>query len=226
MWWMAAMSAVKAIAGQRAAKAQEALGAARAKYENAIRDGRNQLAGAEAAIANVAQGIGNRRRLDAAGANLARAGEALGRAQEAASANRFSRRVRAAEAAGEAVAIAAFSGVTGGSAQTVVETAALRRDMVEEVAGRQQAQNEYELRKNASEQLASGIAGLDQRLIRPNLDLGVSVNQAPRAGSLLEALVPVGLNNLSGIASAVGGFFGGRATLNPTSNSLRGEGDI
>jgi hypothetical protein len=208
MWWMAAMSAVKAIAGHRAAKAQEALGEARAKYENAIRGEKNKVEGAETAIANVAQSIGNRRRMDAAGANFARAGEALGRSQEAATANRFSRRVAAAEQAGEAVAGAAFAGVTGGNVTQLIETATLRQDMTEELADRQQEQNEYELRKNAAEQLSGGIEGLDQRLIRPNMDVGVSVNQAPKAGSLLDALAPVALN-------AASSYFGNMPAAKP-----------
>ncbi len=192
MWWMVAIAAAKAIAGHRTAKAQEALGEAKAKYENATRKSKNEVEGAETAIANVVQSIGNRRRMDAAGANFARAGEALGRSQEAQTANRFSRRVQAAEQAGEAVAGAAFAGVTGGNVTSLVETATLRQEMVDEVTDRQQDQNEYELRKNAGEQLSAGIEGLDQRLIRPNLDVGHSVNQAPKAGSLLGALVNTG----------------------------------
>jgi hypothetical protein len=216
MWWMAiakaGMAVAKAVAGNRTAKAAEALGEAKAKYENAIRGEKNKIEGAETALANVAQSIGNRRRLDAAGANLGRAGEALARQQEAATANRFSRRVQAAEQAGAAVAGAAFAGVTGGNVNTLIETATLRQSMVEEVSDRQQEQNEYELRKNAGEQVAAGIAGLDQRLIRPNLDVGVSVNQAPKAGSLLEALThPEMVNDLANAGKAAYGQFATKA---------------
>jgi hypothetical protein len=186
-WVAVGVTAVKVISGHRAAKAQEALGEAKAKYENAMRVSQNQLEGAQTALANVAQSIANRRRLDAAGENLARGGEALARAQEANSANSFARQIRGAESQGEAVAGAAFSGIVGGSVQTLVETAALRSEMIEEVTGRQQEQAEYELRKNTAEQSAAGIAGLDMRLLRPNINVGESVNQAPKAGSLLDA---------------------------------------
>jgi hypothetical protein len=204
MWQAIASAGIKvatAFGQHRVAKAQYALGAAKAKYENAIRQSRNQLEAAGAALSTVAQGIANRRRLDAAGKNFARGAEAISRSQEAFTANAFSRRVQAAEAAGAATAQAAFSGVTGGNVSALVTTAALRADMVEELAGRQEEQTGYELRKNASEQLASGIAGLDQRLIRPNMDLAISVNQAPDPGSLLGALThPEVFSSLAGAA--------------------------
>jgi hypothetical protein len=205
MWQTAISTGLKALSvfgAHSAAKAQYALGAARAKYENAIRRSRNQVSAAEQAVAAAAQSIANRNRLDAAGDNLARAGEALGRSQEAFIANSFSRRVQAAERTGEAVATAAFSGVIGGSAQQIIETAMLRDSMVQEVAERQQEQNEYELRKNASEQAGAGIAGLDLRLNLPNLDLAQSQNTAPKPGSLLgsflqSGVLGVGLRELS-----------------------------
>jgi hypothetical protein len=231
-WVAVGVTAVKVISGHRAAKAGEALGEAKAKYENATRMSQNKLQGAETALANVAQSIANKRRLDAAGENLARGGEALARAQEAASANSFSRRVQAAEASGEAVASAAFAGVTGGSVQTLVETAALRTEAVEEVTGRQEEQAEYELRKNVAEQSAAGIAGLDQRLIRPNLDVGTSVNQAPKAGSLLDHAAPALLNLASSYFGAGGSFgfgktkgYAGGKTNDSFFGGNRGSGD-
>jgi hypothetical protein len=204
-WVAVGVAVVKTVSGYRVAKAGEKLGEAKAKYENAVREGKNQVSAAETALQNVAQGIANRRRMDAAGANLARAGEALARSQEAGSANKFSRDVKAAEDTGAAFASAAFAGVTGGSSQQLVETAALNQDMTEEVVGRQTAQQEYELRKNAGEQLSAGIQGLDMRIIRPNLDVGVSVNQAPKAGSLLEYAAPAVLDFVASYYGQGGG---------------------
>jgi hypothetical protein len=234
MSWVAVGTiVVGAVSGARTQKAAEQLGAAKAKYENASRENENALDAANVATANITQSIANRRRLDAAGANFARAGEALARSQEAATANSFSRRVQAAEQAGEAVAMAAFSGVTGGSVSTLVSTAALRGEMVEELGDRQQEQQEYELRKNAAEQLSGGIEGLDQRLIRPNMDVGVSTNQAPQAGSVLDNLAPLLLKYSGTLVGAASSYFGsgtpkgyaGGDTNNSFFGGNRGSGD-
>jgi hypothetical protein len=167
-------------------KANNSLSRFKASMENKVRQGKNTAAAAEANLGRVAQSISNQRRARAAGENVARAGEAIAKAQDAASANSFAASVRGAEELGAITAQAAFSGVLGGSADTLANTSALRQAMQEELAERQARQKTTEMARAGGEFARSGIQGLDTRVIMDNRDVGQSVaKEQPVTGSVL-----------------------------------------
>lgn len=113
------------------AKANRSVDVARAAAQNQVRGASNQRAAAQAGLSRTLQSLNNARFVRGREDAIARAQAASAREQDAYRGNRLEGRLRAAEAAGEAQAAAAFSGVSGGLLDTTLAAQALQQQRME-----------------------------------------------------------------------------------------------
>jgi hypothetical protein len=204
-------------AGNRAAAE---VSAAQAEASNKVRGASNVRAAAQAGLSRFLQSTSNARALDASARRQAGAQGAVARMEDARTSSTFEGRVRAAEALGEQAAAAAFSGVTGGSADVATATLGLTLARQEQQAARLARQQSVLLSDQIGEEAEGAIAGLDTRLILDNLDLRQDRGAPQARGStVFEDILNSGAN-FGALFRAAGSMLPSGASPAPTTGGL------
>lgn len=188
------------------ADAANVINEANAWSSNLIRSANNELRGARSSLARYNQSVNNQRTLDNVGAAQAAHITNYRRARDSATQDDFETQIRMAEGAGAQAAAAALSGLTGGVADLVAGTSALRSERIKQrslEASKQQAWDAAQVQRNIA---LAGYDQLDYSEIATDLDYGIDVAQKQRStGSLLSAVLGgQDMKGLSNIADYAG----------------------
>ena len=172
------------------ADAANVINEANAWSSNLIRSANNELRGARSSLARYNQSVNNQRTLDNMGAAQVAHITNYRRARDSAVQDDFETQIRMAEGAGAQAAAAALSGLTGGVADLVAGTSALRSERIKQrslEASKQQAWDATQVQRNIA---LAGYDQLDYSEIATDLDYGIDVAQKQRStGSLLSAVL-------------------------------------
>lgn len=172
-----------------AGKGERALDRTRVGAERVVQQARAKVQAAgnfrEAARADLArfnQGLNNRRVRKQGTEREVTARAAVLAQRDAQSGRTFESRVGAAERAGQLAAVAAASGVSGGSYDVLAGAMALQQARQEMSSKRAARARDYGLEIDATEAAASAVAGLDNRTVFATIDRAVEPGPTRRVG--------------------------------------------
>lgn len=190
---------------------------------NLMRSANNELRSKQASLARYTQSVNNQRVMTNTANTAAAALTNYHRSRASAAQDSFEKQISFAEQAGAQAAASAFSGLTGGVADIVNGTTALRKARIQqriETATKQGAYDAGQMQRNI---IMAGLDNLDQSSVMDGLDQGNDIATTKHyTGSLLGDLIKAKTgsnmaNVLVGAEQAYGkakGFF----------NSLQQEG--
>lgn len=187
--------------------AQNIVNEANAYANNLVRGANNKLKAARGSLARYNQSINNQRTLENMGSEAEAAAINYRRARDSATNDNFEQQIAFAEQAGAQAAAGALSGITGGVADLVAGTTALRIARLQERADTAMKQGDWDAQQRQKHILQSGWDSLDTSEISDDLDYSVDVAvKRVRGGSLFSDI----LSGQSGkTLSDMGGFFSG-----------------
>lgn len=130
----------------------------------------NEKRGASTALQQFSSSLSNLRNMDAAGAAINDSSANTARLQMAATTNKLSDRVKAAEALGGMAAMAGAAGVGGASVETYNETVRLRNAIQEEHATRQVDTQTWASGQQRANAIKTAVATQDNSVYRADQD--------------------------------------------------------
>lgn len=165
--------------------ASNTINAANTYAQNLVRSANNQLGAARSSLARYNQSVGNQRILQNTGAALETDAINYRRARDSASIDDFESQLAFSEQAGAQAAAAAFSGLTGGVADIVNGTTALRKSRMQQRVNTALKQGDWDAGQRAKQILQAGWDDLDHSEISDDLDYSVNIaTKQQRGGSL------------------------------------------
>lgn len=178
---------------------------ANAFASNLVRSANNELKASRANLARYTQSVNNQRTLDNAGSAAEAAAVNYRRARDSATNDDFERQIAFAEQAGAQAAAAALSGLTGGVADLVAGTSALRRSRLQGRAKEAMRQSDWDAQRMQVNIMQAGWDSLDQSDILADIDYSTDIaTKQFRSGNLLTDIMGgQDMKNVSNIA----GFF-------------------
>lgn len=183
-------SVLSGMSSRSQVRAGNIIGKANARISNLVRQGRNEVEGAQGALARYVQGENNARLLNAAGKRQEAAGRTVARLRDAQAGATIQGRLRASEDLGRLAVASAFSGVTGGVVDMVAGALATREALREGAEKRRADQQVFEIDDLSRDELTNAVNSLDNRAILDNLDMTVDSHvNTPVQGSLLLDIV-------------------------------------
>jgi hypothetical protein len=178
------------------ARAQTTLNEANAYASNLIRSSNNQVAAARSSLARYTQSVNNNRTLDNVGKAFTTNNVNYRRQRDAASSASLEDQISLAEQAGAQAAASAFSGLSGGVADVVKSTTALRASRIQQRKDQATAQMDSDQAARTGALLQAGWDNLDQTDIVTNIDYGNDVAvQSTYSGGFMSELVGGVLNS-------------------------------
>ena len=212
MNWQAMAEAInKGVQGISAGVIQEAnirasntVNEANAYASNIMRAANNRLGAARGSLARYTQSVNNQRVLENAGSSMEAASINYRRARDSATQDDFEQQIAFAEQAGAQTAAAALSGLTGGVADIVSGTTALRQARLQHRVDAAEAQGDWDASQQAKHIMQSGWDSLDASEINDTIDYGqdVAVKQAYGGNLFSESIGGQDMKNLANIASS------------------------
>lgn len=182
MWAAAADFGLKAITGisqgiidKANVNASNTVNEANAYASNLIRAANNKLGGARGSLARYNQSVNNNRTLENAGLQAEAAAVNYRRARDSEIQDDFETQLRFAEQAGAQAAATALSGLTGGVADVVNSTTALRKARLSQRALVARQQGDFDAQQRQSQILQAGWDSLDSSEIIDGIDYSVDV---------------------------------------------------
>jgi hypothetical protein len=160
----------------------------------------NQREGAESALANFSAALNNRRRMDAAGAQIETIQRAIAKNTDAKVAGDLNGQIAVAEELGANTTMAAAAGVGGSSIEAYNRTVQLRANMGKEEQDRAFSSDVWNAQQDIQNTEINAVSGLDNNVYRANLDYTHYVN--PKKQGWFASLLEVG-------ATAAATYFGG-----------------
>lgn len=178
----AADFAIKAISGisqgildKANVNASNTVNEANAYANNLIRAANNKLGAARGSLARYNQSVNNNRTLENAGLQAEAAAVNYRRARDSEIQDDFETQLRFAEQAGAQAAATALSGLTGGVADVVNSTTALRKARLSQRALVARQQGDFDAQQRQSQILQAGWDSLDSSEIIDGIDYSVDV---------------------------------------------------
>lgn len=173
---------------------------------NLVRAANNELRASRAGLARYTQSVNNNRTLTNTGSAFEAAVINYRRARDNATNGDFEQQIAFSEQAGAQVAASALSGLTGGVADMVNGTTALRKARLQQRNKQAIKQGDYDAGQQANNILEAGWDSLDHSEIAPDMDYSVDVAvKQYRGGNLLtDIFAKQDAKNLANMAS---GFF-------------------
>lgn len=165
-----------------------------------VQKANNEKAAAESELQRFSAGLANRRRMDAAGENIANLEGHIARNIDAKAAGDIQTQLALAEELGSSATMAAAAGVGGSSVDVYNNTVKLRAAMQQEQGDRAFAADIYAANHDKGAMLYDAVAGLDNNQYRANLDYRRWAD--PHKQSTLSKIAEVGL-------TAAATYFGG-----------------
>lgn len=167
------------------AEAQNTIGEANTAAANLLRKAGNELSAKKGSLARYTQMINNQRAMENTGSQIEAAAVNYRRARDGAISDDLESQIAFAEQAGAQAASSAASGLSGGIADLVSGTTALRKARVQA----RQAENlrlaDYDAGRAAADIYRQGLDSMDQSGITDDIDFGMNVFTAQkRAGNL------------------------------------------
>lgn len=156
-------------------QARNTVSAANAYASNLVRGSRNELAAKRGSLARFTQSVNNQRVLDAAGSQLEAVDVNYRRGRDAATRDNFEGQLKFAEQAGAQAAAAGRSGLTGGVADVVASTTALRKSRMQQAVDQSLKQGDYDAAQRRRATMLSGWESLDQSELTDQIDYGNDV---------------------------------------------------
>ena len=177
------------------ANAQYTINQANVYASNLIRSSNNKVAAARSSLARYTQSVNNNRTLDNVGKAFTTNNVNYRRQRDAASSASLEDQIALAEQAGAQAAASAFSGLTGGVADVVKSTTALRASRIQQRKDQALAQMDSDQAARTGALLQAGWDNLDQTDIVTNIDYGNDVVADTRyTGGLFSEIVGGVLN--------------------------------
>jgi hypothetical protein len=178
---------------------------ANAYAQNLVRAANNRLKVSRTSLARYTQSVNNQRVLENTGSAAEAAGVNYRRARDSAMADDFESQLAFSEQAGAQAAAGALSGLTGGVADLVAGTTALRKARLQQRASEALKQGDYDAAQRNKQILEAGWDSLDSSEIADDLDFStdVAVKQSRSGNLLTDILQGQDTKNLANIA----GFF-------------------
>lgn len=220
MSWLAlaqvGMSIAGSLSGAAAEKAnvraQNTVNSAQAAAANLMRGANNELLSKRNSLARYVQNENNRRLMTQTGREAEAALINYRRARDAADTGDFEEQIRFSEQAGEQAAMSGASGLTGGVADIVASTSALRLSRIKQATLTATKQADWDAQRMQGDILMSGLNSLDQSFIVDDLDysLDTHVDQKPSKstfGAVLQGVFSNSGATLSSAAGSASGFF-------------------
>lgn len=155
--------------------ASNTVNAANAYSNNLIRAANNKLGAARGSLARYNQSVNNNRTLENTGLQAEAAVVNYRRARDSEIQDDFETQLRFAEQAGAQAAATALSGLTGGVADVVNGTTALRKARLSQRALTARQQGDFDTQQRQSQILQAGWDSLDSSEITDNIDYSVDV---------------------------------------------------
>jgi len=217
-WVAVGVAAVTAVKGMSAsatkagtAKAANIINEANAWAGNLVREANNNAKGAKASLARYTQGINNQRVLENAGSAAEADAVNFQRARDNAVKDDFESQIAFTEQAGAQAAASALSGLTGGVADLVSGTTALRKARIQQRQAEAMRQSEYDAGQRQAQIMEAGWDSLDMSDIAVELDYGqeVAVKQDTSSNFLMDILGGQDPKNMANLTSKGYSFFKG-----------------
>lgn len=171
----AVMGISSGITQKAAINAANTINEANAYASNLVRAANNQLGAARGSLARYTQSVNNQRAAENAGSAFEAAAINYRRARDSATSDDFEQQIAFAEQAGAQAAASALSGLTGGVADVVVGTTALRKARIQERVNQAVRQSDWDASQQAAAILQAGWDSLDASEITDNLDYSTDV---------------------------------------------------
>lgn len=157
------------------ANAQNTVNQATVYAANLIRSGNNEVAAARSSLARYTQSVNNNRVLENTGKAYTSSNVNYRRQRDAATSASLEDQIAMAEQSGAQAAASAFSGLTGGVADIVRHTTALRSARIRQRKEQALAQMDSDQAQRAGAILQAGWDNLDSTDIVTNIDYGRDV---------------------------------------------------
>lgn len=178
----AADTAVKAIMGISAGitaranvNAANIVNSANAYASNLVRGANNELSAKRGSLARYVQSVNNQRALDNVGDQLASAQVNYRRARDSATNDDLETQLKFAEQAGAQAAASAMAGMSGGVADIVAGTTALRKARIQQRTNDALRMGDSDAAMRLGQIAAAGLDSLDQSEVADSLDYGKDV---------------------------------------------------
>jgi hypothetical protein len=189
-----AVNAIMGISSGITAKAQtnanNTVNAANAYASNLVRAANNELRTSRNRLARYTQSENNARVLDNTGAALEASVLNYRRARDSAASDDFESQIAFSEQAGAQSAAAALSGLTGGVADIVNGTTALRKSRLQQRSDQAMKQNDWDAGQQVKQIAQAGWDSLDSSEISDDLDysLDIAIKQV-KSGNLFTEIM-------------------------------------
>lgn len=186
----AIMGLGKGVLDEAAIDAANTVNEANVYASNLVRAANNRLGAARGSLARYTQSVNNQRVLDNTGSAMEAATINYRRARDSAAASDFEQQLAFAEQAGAQTAAAAFSGLSGGVADLVAGTTALRRARLKQRSDEAEKQGDWDMAQRTKQIMQAGWDSLDSSEISDNIDYNtdVAVKQV-RAGNIFSDIL-------------------------------------
>lgn len=186
--------------------ANNTVNAANAYAQNLVRAANNQLRTSRASLQRYTQSVNNQRALENTGSAAEAAAVNYRRARDSALSDDFEAQLSFSEQAGAQAAASALSGLTGGVADIVAGTTALRKARLQQRSAAALKQGDYDAAQRERQILVAGWDSLDMSEISDDLDysVDVAVKQA-RGGNLFTDIM--GGQDTKNLTNIAGSFF-------------------
>ena len=210
---MSIVSSMSGAATEKAnVRAQNTVNSAKTAAANLMRGANNELLSKRNSLARYVQNENNKRTMTQTGREAEAVLVNYRRARDAADTGDFEQQIRFSEQAGEQAAMSGASGLTGGVADIVASTSALRLSRIKQASLTATKQADWDATQRQSDILASGLGSLDQSFIIDDLDysLDTHVDQKPSKnafGAILQGVFSNSASTLSSAADTASGFF-------------------
>jgi hypothetical protein len=179
-------------------KAQNRIDEATALARNLMRGANNELASKRGSLARFVQSQNNVRVSQETDSALAAAAVNYQRQRDSITRDNFESQIGFAEQAGAQAAASAASGLTGGVADLVAGTTALRRSRVEQAAADVSKAVAFDAAQTQKNTLLAGLSALQQSNIADDLDYGIDTYVPQAAPSYNGVIIKAAAGYLQG----------------------------
>jgi hypothetical protein len=189
--------------------ANNIVSAANAWASNLVRAANNTAKGSRASLQRFNQSVNNQRALDNMGSSMEAAAVNYRRARDSRTNDNFEKQIAYSEQAGAQAAASALSGLTGGVADLVAGTTALRKSRLQQRFNDATKQGDYDAAQRQQQIFQAGWDSLDSSEIAADLDYSIDVAQTQRraGGFISDVMGQQDAKNMASAAATAGSWF-------------------
>lgn len=216
----AVMGISRGVIADAQVNAENTVNEANAWANNLVRSANNTLRGARASLQRYNQSVNNQRTLENAGSAAEAAQVNYRRARDSVVNDDFESQIAFAEQAGAQAAASALSGLTGGVADLVSGTTALRKARLQQRAADALKQGDWDAQQRQVQIMEAGWDAIDASEITADIDFSTDVAvKRERAGNLIGDILggqdPKNFANIGNWAKGKFSFASGNSDVIP-----------